>query len=235
VASESWVVRPHGSLDQLEPNLWRAEGSLAKVPMKRVMTIARLSTGALVVHNPIAMADDEMARIDGLGPVSYLVVPNGWHRLDAPAFAARYPSAVTLAPAGSLKRVRAMVPAARDLRDGPADPAVSLGTVAGTKDAEALMTVRSGSHTSVVFADAVFNMPHRPGVSGFVLKHVTQSSGGPKTSRIARLFVLKDKAAFAAQLDQLATPGLTRVIVAHEDVIDRDPAGALRSIAASLR
>ena len=73
------------------------------------------------------------------------------------------------------------------------DPTVELTTVAGTRDLEVLMIVKSGDRTSVVFTDAVFNMPHKTGLNGFVLKHVLDSSGGPKVTRIGRLFLIKDK------------------------------------------
>jgi hypothetical protein len=45
---------------------------------------------------------------------------------------------------------------------------------------------------------------------------------------------VKDRARFRAQLEALAAiPGLRRVIVSHR-VIDEDPAGTLRRVAASL-
>jgi len=73
------------------------------------------------------------------------------------------------------------------------------------------------------------------GFSGFVFKHVTRSSGGPRVSRIARLFLVKDKAAFRAHLERLAsTKDLRRVIVSHHETITEDPAGALRAVAATL-
>ena len=86
----------------------------------------------------------------------------------------------------------------------------------------------------LVFADAVFNMPHLPGLQGFVLRYITGSSGGPRVSRVARLFMIKNKAAFAAHLERLATDDLRRVIVAHHQTITDDPAGMLRRVAASL-
>jgi hypothetical protein len=49
------------------------------------------------------------------------------------------------------------------------------------------------------------------------------------------MFLVKDRAAFAAHLERLATPDLRRVIVAHHETITNDPAGALRTVAASLR
>ena len=40
------------------------------------------------------------AAIEALGPITAIVVPNEFHRLDAPAYAARYPAAKVYAPRG---------------------------------------------------------------------------------------------------------------------------------------
>lgn len=77
-----WKVGPHGPLEKLSERLWRVEGDVPGVPMKRVMTIAKRANGDLVLHNAIALADKEMAEIEALGPVKTLVIPNGYHRLD---------------------------------------------------------------------------------------------------------------------------------------------------------
>ena len=219
-------------LERLEDNLWRAEASVPKMPLRRVMTVAKLASGGLVVHSAIALPDH--AELDALGAVKFIVVPNGWHRLDAKVYAERYPEAKVLAAPGSRKKVEQLVKVTGELSD-LVDRDVSLTTVAGTKDLEVLMTVKSGERTSLVFADSIFNMPHRSGVQGFVLKHVMKSSGGPRVSRIGKAFLIKDKPAFAAQLEQLAARGVTRVIVSHHEVISVDAAGALRDVAASLR
>jgi len=47
--------------------------------------------------------------------------------------------------------------------------------------------------------------------------------------------LIRDKQAFAAQLEQLAAQNVTRIVVAHNEVISVDPAGVLRGIAASMR
>jgi hypothetical protein len=230
-----WTVLAHGPFETLEPNLWRVSGSLpGSIPLKRVMTVARRAGGGLVVHNPIALDAPAMAKLDALGEVEIILVPNSQHRLDASSYAVRYPKARVLAPRGGRAKIAKLV-AVHGTIDELVDPDITLIHVAGTRDAEALMIVRSGDRTSLVFTDAVFNMPHGHGVSGWVLKHVTQSSGGPRVSRLARLLLIKEPAAFAAQLDELAAQPIARVIVSHEDMITDDPAGTLRRIAASLR
>ena len=231
---QDWTVLSHGPIERLEDNLWRVEGSLPSMPLKRVMTIARLASGELLVHNAIALEARAMAEVDAWGRVAFIVVPNGWHRLDLLSFRKRYPVARVLAPPGSRQKVAAVEPSVADLTALPADPNVALGVVDGTNGMEAVMTVKANGGVSLVFADAVFNMPHLPGFHGFVLRYVTGSSGGPRVSHVARLFLIKDKAAFAAHLERLATPDLRRVIVAHHETIVEDPAGALHQIAASM-
>lgn len=229
---KQWTVLPHGPLEQLEPNLWRVEGSLPSMPLKRVMTIAKLASGGLVVHNPICI--DDPKALEALGTVEFIVVPNGWHRQDLAAFHARYPTAHVLAAPGAKKKVAEVDAGVEDLTVLPPNPDVALEPLDGMNQMEVVMTVRTVGVPSLVFGDAVFNMPHLTGFHGFVLRHITGSSGGPKTSRIARLFMIKDKRAFAAHLERLATPDLRRAIVAHHEVIVDDPAGTLKRIAASL-
>ncbi len=232
-----WRVLPHDPIEKLEDNLWRVQGSLAGMPLKRVMTIGKRGDGKLVIHNAMALEEPAMKAIEAFGEPGFLVVPNGYHRLDAPRFKARYPALRVVCPKGARARVEKVVPVDCDYAGYPADPAVGLEPLAGVADAEGIMTVRSSDRVTLVFNDMLFNMPHLTGVHGLVMKHVTGSSGGPKISRVARLFILKDKAAFRAELERLAeTPGLARIIVSHHETIERegDPAGTLRRVAATL-
>lgn len=76
---------------------------------------------------------------------------------------------------------------------------------------------------------------HQDGLSGFVLKHVTQSTGGPKVSRTARIGLITDRARYRAALEKIAdTKDLVRVIVAHHVPVEGDVASALRNVAATL-
>ncbi|MCB9649213.1 MAG: hypothetical protein H6730_21795 [Deltaproteobacteria bacterium] len=227
----TWKVLPHGPLEQLEENLWRVEGALAGMPLKRVMTVARRSDGKLVLHNGIALEEPLMAELEALGEPAVLVVPNGYHRLDAPAYKARYPKIEVVCPKGARKKVEEKVPVDRTYDEVPEDRDVVIRHVAGLGEGEGVMVVRSGEHASLVLNDLVFNMPHVPGVTGFVLRHVTQSTGGPHVTRIAKLFLIKDKKALRADLEALAaTPGLVRIIVSHHLMVSEDPAGLLRSL-----
>ncbi len=234
-AEGTWTAHPHGPIEKIGSRIWRVQGDVPGMPLKRVMTIARLSDGRLVIHSAIALDEAAMREIDAWGEVAFVLVPNGFHRLDAAAFARRYPSAKVLCPRGSRAKVAAVVPSVGDYSELPSDAGVSLALIDGVGDQEGVMTVRDESGVSLVVTDTVFNMPHLHGAQGLVLKHVTQSSGGPRVTRIARMFLVKDKKAFAAHLERMAqTEGLARVIVGHHEMITDAPADTLRRVAATL-
>lgn len=234
-ANTTWKVPQHGPIEKLSDRLWRVEAQLGGMPMKRVMAIARRADGTLVIHNGIALGDPEMAEIEAWGKVGTLIVPNGYHRLDAKVFHDRYPTARVLCPAGAKAKVEQVVATDGSYDDLADDGAVSLETLDGTKQREGVMIVRAGDGVSLVFNDAVFNMPHGSGVSGFMLRRITGSTGGPKVSRLMKLLAIADKAAFRAHLERLAAlPELRRIVVSHHETIVTDPAGTLRQVAATL-
>ena len=106
----TWRVLPHRPLAQLSERVWRLEGDLEDMPMKRVMTIARRGDGGLVVYNAIAADDPTMAAIEKLGEIRAILVPNGFHRLDAKIFHDRFPSAQVVCPAGARAKIEQVVP-----------------------------------------------------------------------------------------------------------------------------
>lgn len=235
MTDSNWPVVPHGPLVQLTPRLWRVEGDILGMPLKRVMAVAKMADGRLVVHGAIAMDDAGMAALDALGKVAFIVVPSGYHRIDGPRYARRYPDAKVLCPKNATKRVAEKTTVHGSYDDLPADPHVKLRHFAGMKELEGIMTVEDEDGVSIVVNDALFNMPHVPGFKGFMFRYVTGSSGGPKVSNLARWFLIKDKAAFKAELSRLAaTPRLKRVLVAHHEDITEGPARVLRDVAASL-
>ena len=234
-AHTTWQVLPHGDIGHISERVWQVRGTIARIPLQRVMTIARRSDGELVVHNPICVEDKLVAAIEQLGPIAVIVVPSGSHRLDARVFKDRFPEARVICPSGARDKVAEVVAVDGTYADEPADSAVWFEPLDGVKHTEGAMFVRDGNGLTVVLNDILFNMPHLTGVSGFILRRITKSSGGPRVSRIARWFLIDDKAALKASFERLAAmPELARICVAHHEVIDQDPAKVLREVAATL-
>lgn len=231
----TWSFLPHSPIEKLESNLWRVEAAIPRNPIKRVMTVVRREDGGLVIHSAIALDDRSMTELEQFGTPAYLVVPNAFHRIDALRYKTRYPALRVVAPRGSAKKVSDCVKVDLAYNEYTGDNALTMQHARGTKEREGVLTVRSSGGTSLVFNDIVFNMPHVGGFGGWVLKNVTQSSGGPKCSRIARMFLIDNKDEMAAHFEALAKePQLKRAIVSHHETI-LDPADALVSLASSLR
>jgi len=230
-AFDSWQVFPHRPLEKLEPNLWRVEGDLPNANGTRVMTIVKMRDGGLLIHNAIALEDALMAQIEAFGTPSVLVVPNGFHRLDAKVFKQRYPQLKVVCPAGARKRVAEVLPVDATYADAPSDADVRLFHLDGTKDNEGVLEVKSGDKTTFVLNDCVNNLPKMGGFFGFLLA----PTGKPSVPRIARWMMIKSKPAFRAHLEQLAaTPNLSRIIVSHGALLTDRPQDVLRTVAAAL-
>lgn len=227
-----WTVLAHGPLEKHTDTLWTVQGELPDGgPLKRRMSLVKLADGRLLIHSAIALELAAMADIEAWGVPAFLLVPSGRHRLDAAAYKARYPHLKVVCPTACRAQVEKVVPVDGGLDLVPADPQLRIDPLVGCKSGEAVLVVRNGKQTHLVFNDAIFNVPHQPGFGGLILR-LLGSSGKARVTRIFRLFEVTDAAAFGDQLQSLVyEPGLTRIIVSHGNIIDTDPAGTLRRIA----
>ncbi|WP_240481302.1 DUF4336 domain-containing protein [Sandaracinus amylolyticus] len=188
--------------------------------LKRTMTIVRLADGRLVVHSGIALGAREMERIEAWGAPAFLVVPNAGHRLDAKAYAARYPHARVVAPRGAKKGVEEVVHVDATYADvDVGDASVRFETLAGVDEGEGAMIVRSDDGVTVVLNDCVMNMDRKRDPLGFFFTTLLGSAPGPRVSRLVRRVFVKDRSALRRDLERLAAlPDLTRLVVSHEKV-----------------
>lgn len=235
-AFTDWTVLDHGPIEELADNLWRVEGAVPRMSLRRNMVIARQGDGRLVIHNGMALGDQAMQRIESWGTPAFLLVPNAFHRLDAPAYKKRYPDLRVLTPAGARQAVEQVVAVDGSYDDFPLDPAVRLETLEGLRGREGAMIVRSADGVTIVLNDVVMNMDRKRDLLGFLFTTLLGSAPGPRVSRLSRMALVGDRKAFRAQLEALAaTPELTRLVVAHEKVAHGpEAAAALRQAATFL-
>ncbi len=229
----TWRTAEHGPLEALGKNLWQVEAVLPAMPIGRRMVIARLGNGQLVVHNAVACDSSTMAAIEALGPISYLIVPGGFHRMDLPAFAARYPDCKVVAMPGSIDRARqrARVDGGPELL--PADPHTRWQPLEGVP-AEGVLLHDTSDGTAAVFNDCLFNIPERPpGVKGWVLQAIG-STGSVKVTRIARTFLVKDARAFTGHLRRIAELDPVLLVPGHGQLVRSEGGAALKQAASAL-
>jgi hypothetical protein len=187
--------------------------------LKRTMVVVRMRGGGLVIHSGIALDEAAMREVEKLGEPAFLIVPNGGHRLDAPAYKARYPQLKVFCPRGSRKKVEEVVAVDGAYENFPPDDTVRFETLHGVAESEGAMMVRSVDGQTLVLNDAMFNMDRKRDPLGFLFTTIFGSAPGPRVSRLAKLVFIKDKTALRADFARYAElPDLTRVIVAHEKV-----------------
>ncbi len=229
---EKWTVFPHGAIEKIRDNLWRVEAKFPGAPFSRAMHVARLADGRLVVHNAIALDDEQMKELEAWGTPAFLIVPNGGHRMDSRIYKERYPAMRVVAPAGSKEKVEQIVKVddtLPTLGDG-----VRYEVLEGTKGREGVLLVDSGAETTLVFCDGLMNNRSLPGFVGFMMGLGGFKSDALKVTFPARIAVVDDKKAFRTHLERLATDKVTRIDVAHGLPVTEKASAALRHAASEL-
>jgi hypothetical protein len=227
---ETWTVLPHKPIVKLEENLWFVEGRLGNI--RRVMVVARLKDGRLVIWNAIALDEPEMKELEAWGTPAFLIVPNAFHRMDCKIWKQRYPQLTVIAPPAAKDKVAKVV--AVDRTEGDfGDDSVRFSAPAPTKGRDAVLEVKSQGGTTLVVNDLIFNQRDQPGVGGFFFRMLGFTGPKPRVVPVVRLFVVKDKPGLKAWLEAEAQKPHKRLIVSHGDIVE-PAAQALRDAAASM-
>lgn len=192
------------------------------VRLRARTTVVRLADGGLLLHSPAPPTDALVAELEALGPVRWLVVPNCFHHLGAPAAAARFPAAKVVGPASALTHNQAL---RLDLRidDG--------GLAAQVPELLALPLA------GVPFLDETV-LYHRPtetllgadlAIGAGPADHWTWRLAARLTGCYGRLRVppdvkkkIADRAAASRSLQAMLDRPVRRLVVAHTDVVGDD-------------
>lgn len=234
---DDWHVFPHGPVERIDEGILAVGGEIA-MPLGRFprrMTVVALSSGQTVVFSPVALHEPAMREIERLGAPGFMVVPNGFHRLDARAWKNRYPKIRVVCPPGARKRVEEAVPVDA-VTDVFGDTAVRFMVVDGTREAESALSIGRNGRTTLVLNDIISNVRHPKGIGANIMARLFGFGvKRPQMAREIRWLLVKDKPALARQLRGWADDSkLARIIPSHGDIIDDQPQQVLRSVASSL-
>lgn len=217
---------PHGPLVKLAEDLHCVRGEIKLAPLGRRMVVVG-GRGGLFVHNAIMLDEPTFAKLDALGPVRAIFVPNRFHDMDGGRMKERYPDASLYCMPQALDALKKKLAAVQPLDEGALPEGTTITAIPGLKGGECVMEVSRGGKVTQVYADTFFNITNARGVQGFIVS-LMGSSGGFKMTRIGRMFMLDDKKAFLAWLDaQIARTDLERIVVAHGDDVEGSATEAL--------
>lgn len=231
-----WKVLEHGAWEQLAPNLWSIRGSLPNMALPRNLVVVRIG-GDLLLHSVICLDDARMAELEALGKPRWMIVPNEGHRLDAPAFKARYPDIQVLAPRNARKKVEEVVKVDADCEDALPPLGIRIHRPDGMKDGYELVyeVDLEGGGTALLVNDVLANPIPVPGIGGAVLGLLGPPGKKLGQPRIVRFFFGKDRAAFRGFVERLAAlDGVRVVTTSHGAPIVGDCAATLRDCASRL-
>lgn len=183
-------------------------------------TIIRLDDGSLLLHTPAPPTDALAEELRALGPVRWLVVPNCWHHLGAPAAAARFREAKLVGPASALRRNRALRLDLHlhDEEFGKLVPEFEALPLAGVPFWDETVLYHRPTQT-LIGADIV--------CSAGAGDHFSWRWGARLTGCYERVRVppdarkkLQDKAAAARSLRAMLERRVERLIIGHGDIIE---------------
>jgi hypothetical protein len=211
-------------LIELAPNLWHLQGGVkaAGLSFTSRMTVIRFASGKLWIHSPVRFDDSVRTQLAKLGDVTWVVAPNKAHHLFLNHVKRMFPDALLYGPPGLAKK-------RPDLRDlhvlGDAiEPewADELDQVwmHGQPFVNEFLWFHKASHT-LVACDILqcWDGPLEWRLALYArLTGVRKRFDVPRTVRL----VTRDKGAAATSARAVLRWPFTRVLVAHNAVIERD-------------
>jgi hypothetical protein len=218
VASPLFKYQP---IVEVGPDLYCVDGEWEDTLFKRRMTIFRLSSGNLVIHSAIHLSDGDFEKLDALGKVTWIVVPNRFHLSDAPVYAERYPDAKVISCKPAIKHLQPLCHVHGLLPDdwpAPVRKEIDIMELSGMRILGECVFIHHPSKTLVV-TDLIFNMggDHK-GVSKIFLK-LNQIFNRPSLSRIGRLVFVQNKKAFLDSIEKMMNWDFEQIVMSHGNII----------------
>ena len=234
--NKEWKVLPHGQVRAVDDRILTVEGDirmpLGKFP--RRMTVVGLSRNRSAIFSAMALNEAGMRKIEKAGKPSFLIVPNGHHRLDAHAWKERYPDLKVVCPPGAKESVSEAAPV-DSTEDILSDKDVDFVVVDGTDGGEAALVVRRNSGTTLIANDVIANVRHPRGIGAKIIARLAGFGvKRPRVPRVVKRMMVDDKKKLADQLREWSEiPELKRIIPSHGEIVER-PAPALQQMAEEL-
>lgn len=207
---------------EIAPNLWELSGEWNN-KFGRRMTVIRLKSGELFIHNAFHLKQADSKWLESLGTVKYIVAPNTFHCSEAGWMKREFPQAQLFVPKSKLAHFKRQgldaIDTESDFPDEIANELLYLPS-RGTKIEEAVFLHRPSR--TLILTDLAFNMG--PVFKGFekLVMNFNFLGGGFGPSRALKWVFTKDRNELRAFFKELLQLDFDRVIVNHGEIVDRD-------------
>ncbi len=213
-------------LEALAPDLHTATRPLRVGPLEigSRAVIARLPSGGLLVHSPVALDERLRREVESLGRVAHLVAPNRFHHLFLPAWREAFPEA-RLHGAPGLPEKRKDLSFDAVLEDGRPDPAwegvFELLHLRGVPAAEEFAFLHRPSRT-LLLTDLAFHITGPVNLPTRAYLAIGRCHGRLRSTALLRAAV-RDRRALRESVDRLLGLDFDLVTVAHGEVARGGP------------
>lgn len=196
------------------------------------MLVFKLPDGGLWIHGALKLPVGECDRLKTPGEPRVMVVCSYWHLMHERLYRKRWPNLLALCPTADRKGVE---------RDCPVDGSVEDHPLTGVTVHQSLghrlreltyeLALPDGGR-ALVFADLLFNLPHQPGIRGWIYR-VARLTGRFEITWVDRLLI-SNRSKFDSYLKDLsALQDLRLLAFGHGDAIMDRPAERLSDLAGS--
>ena len=206
-------------MQQLSENLWHLQYELKVLgaDMQRHVAVMRLGAGQVVVHSTGPFTPADVAAINALGPVGWVLDVMLRHDTFSRQGREAFPQAAFLGPQGFSEVV--------GFPTGPLLPApaewngeIEVLRVQGVPSMEEHAVFHAPSRTLIV-ADLFFDPdPEASGWTHFLMSMVAGRKEGPGISRAVK-FTTQDKEAFRESLEEIGRWDFDRIIFGHGAIV----------------
>jgi hypothetical protein len=216
-------------LIQIAPNLWHMERGFkaAGLPVSSRMTVVRFADGRLWIHSPVRFGEDVAARLAELGEVAWIVAPNRAHHLFARHAQRMFPQAALYGAPG-LAAKRPDLAGLVELGDeAPPEWAADLdqAVVRGMPFVNEVVWFHRASGT-LIMTDVLQCWCGDLDWKTSAYARLTGVRGHLDVPRTVRL-VTRDKAAAAQSARRILAWPFTRVVTAHNSIVEQDAHAAV--------
>jgi len=217
------------ALHELVPNhIWYAQQSLnfGPIKIKTRMTVIRLRDGALWVHSPIEPTPSLLAELSTLGAVRYVLAPNRTHHLFFRRFLKSFPQAKGFVAPGLAEKIDDLSQYPIIPMPGPWRDELKGWFIDGLPVLSETVWFHENTGT-LLLTDLLFSFgTHNTGMAKLVarLLGVYDRLGMSLTMKL----MTKNKQALRRSIEPLLLLPVQRIVLAHDQVIDKQPVKKLR-------
>lgn len=193
------------------------------VEMGARMTVVPCDNDNIFVHSPIKLSDSDVAELNQLGQVKWVVAPNKWHHLYVQDSKNHFPSAeFYCAPGLDKKRPDfKFTEVISNEQKFPWNPELAHVLIDGVPMYNEVVFFHQKTKTLIV-TDLAVHIRHSKSFFTKLCLTLMGAYGNFGWSAIEKFMFIRDKRAFRCSIERVLEFDFERVIMAHGDIVEND-------------